>query len=149
MAGFRPVIVSLLLFGLFAIAFITFGIRLAQINDAPQSIADEPSIQNYANQLEGSLQQGYDDSYSAEVAISNSTISQANTGGLSLILDSVGGIWKTLKSVPVTIYNLTIGLIISNITGGEFGILWAVLGTILIITIIIAVIKLISQGEGE
>ena len=72
MATFRPVMIALLLFGLFSIAIINAGLLLPQANLSNQSIADHPSITNYADQLNKSL-----DKYKADVNASEEAISRS------------------------------------------------------------------------
>lgn len=146
MAEIRPLLIWLLLLGLFAMAIVTGGIMLAEQNGVNQSIADDPAITEYYSSLNETLADTYTDASNSDAAFSNSSISTSI--GIPFI-DSIWGIWKTLKEVPVTIYNLTIGLLISKVLGDVAGaIVLSVLSAILIITVIFAIVKLVSQGES-
>lgn len=146
MSEIRPVLVALLLGSLFAIAVISFGIRIADINQANQSIADDPRIKSYADSLNSSLADASSDAQSSQSALDESPTTLSS--GL-IILDAIGGIWKTLIAVPITIWNLTFGLLVSRVFGdNSFVIALSVIGTIIGITIILAVWKLVSTGEG-
>jgi hypothetical protein len=146
MVKFLPIIFGFLILGLFAIALISGGIRLAAVNNAPQSIGDDAALQSYAGSLNSSLGQAYTAANDAEKAINQSAIT-LTTGFPAL--DAVFGIWKTIKTVPITIYNLTIGLLFGRLLGSDsYAIVLGVLSSILIIGIIYAVYKVITTGEG-
>ena len=48
MATFRPILIALILFGLFSVALINGGILLASVNEANQSIGDDSKLKSYA-----------------------------------------------------------------------------------------------------
>lgn len=145
-AGLKPLIVGLLLSGLFAFALITSGIMIANSNHASHSIGDDPAIASYKNSLEGTLNQAQENANSSIEAIGESSISVIPG---AYIFDAIAGVWKTLKVVPVTIYNLTIGLLKNKIFGNNFNVVFGIFSAILIILIIFGVIKLISSGQDE
>lgn len=146
MAEFRPLIVGLLLAGLFAFALINGAIQLADVNHANQSIADDPTMSSFKTALEENLSDAYSKADNASTAFSSSPVTLSAS---SIFFDALGGIWRTMKVVPVAIYNLTIGLLMTKIFGSEqFGIVFGVIGAILIITIILGVWKMISSGES-
>lgn len=143
---FRPIVVGLLLFSMFALAMITGGIQLANVNDVDQSIGDHPLLSTYSVNLSDAVGGASDNAKSGEDAFADSDVTLSTS---SVFIDAIGGIWKTLKTIPVTIYNLTIGLVSSVIFGGgAFSIVLGIIGAILTITIIFAVWRLISTGEG-
>lgn len=146
MANFRPILVALLVLGLFGVAIITAGIRLASVNGANQSIGDDLSLAAYSSSLNQSLKDAYDSSVAANAAVSNSSITLTST---LPFIDAIGGIWKTLKSAPIAIWNLTFGIVFQNILGdNSYAIVIGVIGAILLMTIVFAVWKLISSGES-
>lgn len=146
MVNIKPILVSLLVIGLFAMGIISFGIRLAEINEAPQSIGDDPSISRFRSQLNESLAQANEDAIAGQQAIEESP----TTINLGLyIIDAIGGVWKTLISVPITLYNLTVGFLFENVfAGNSFAIALGIIGAIIGISVILAVWKLVSTGEG-
>lgn len=150
MAKLAPILISFLLAGLFAIALITGGIRLAQVNNSPNSIANDPSITSYASSVNNSLGNSLSNANNAETALGQSPSTLTTTGGSTALgLDTVQGIWKGLKGVPTTIYDLTIGLLVTKIfSGPSFWIVFAVIGSIVTLIIIVAVVKFFTQGEG-
>jgi len=146
LVNFRPLIIGLLLTGLFAVAFINGALLLASTNNAEQSIGDDPTLASYNASIRSALSDATGDAETSEEALSNSQITAT---GDTVFFDAIGGIWKTLKATPVTIYNLTAGLIINQILGSTLGlIVFGVIGTILTITIIFGVWKMVKTGES-
>ena len=144
--GLKSLLIGFLLTGLFAYVFITGGILLSTYNNPANSIGDDPSLSEYKTSLEEDLEQAYADANSSESSFSDSPIT---LGGGDIILDSISGIWKTAKSMPVTIYNLTVGLTLRKIFGSEaFAIVFGVLAAIISITIIFYVWRMIKSGES-
>jgi hypothetical protein len=146
LAGIKPLLIGLLLSGLFAFALITAGITLSLTNHASHSIGDDPAISAYRISLNNTLNEAQADANSSLEAIGESSVSILSLGS---IVDAVAGIWKTLKVVPVTIYNLTIGLLKGKVFGSSFNVVFGIMGAILIILIIFGVIKLIFSGQDE
>jgi hypothetical protein len=146
MASIRLVIINLLIVSLFAVAIITGGSMLAVQNGANQSITDDQSLSNIKANLSTGINSNYEKTKSASTSFENSSISL--TGGIPFI-DSIYGTWKVLKETPVMMYNLIFGGIFEKVLGSNSAqIILAVIGTILTITIIFAVVKLISTGDG-
>lgn len=142
----RPFIISSLILGLLALAMINAGIILASNNGATESISNDSIIRNYASNLSEELEDSSSVGSSAKESFSNSTVSVS--GGV-VFVEAIGGLWKSLTAVPVTIINLTVELIKGRILGDTA--FYAVFGVITlasIITIIFAVWKLVSTGEG-
>lgn len=145
MASFRPLVIALLLLGIFAVAIVSFGINLARENGATQNIGDNPIISNYAGNVSDTLGRAYDNANDSIESLSKSPVTL--TGGFPLF-DAIAGLWKVLKTVPITVYNLTVGLLLSTILGSTYAIVLGVVGAIFIITIIFAVWKMLSTGQG-
>lgn len=144
--GFQGYIITMLIFGLFVISLITTGIMIADQNDATQSIGDDPSISEYKSSIENNLTTAYNDVSSSNTVIENSSITTTTS---IPIFTSVQSIWKTIKKVPITVYNLTIGLAMKKLFGDSAGIVTAVISTILILLILFAVIKWVATGIGD
>jgi hypothetical protein len=137
----------MLLFGLFAIALITFGISIAEQNNPAQSIANAPSIMSYKNSIESDLSKNYKSFNESEDSFSESDTTLGNSQS-GIIINSISGIWKDLKGGSVLIINLSFGFIQKTLFGSEFLIVFNVISGILIFITLIAVIKLVMQGEG-
>lgn len=146
MSGFKPILVSLILAGLFAFSLLYGGYLLAVNNDASQSILDNPAMNSFKENLEDNLTGFYDTVNASETSFAKSPISLSQI----VFVDALGGIWKTLKIIPLAIWNLIAGLVIGNLlTQTQFIIVGGVVGSLLIITIIFGVWKLINTGESE
>lgn len=146
MAEFRPLIVSFILVGLFAIAMINV-IYFAQLdNGATTTILDDPTISSYKESITSNITETYTDSKAADNSTSSSGVSY--TFG-SPFLDAINGVWKTIKSAPIAIYQLTIGVGQKFLfSGTEALIITTAIAAIMTITIIFAVWKMISTGDG-
>ena len=146
MTEFRPLIVSLLIVGLFAFALMSAGILIGSQNNAQQNIGDDPAISSYKTSLENNLRRASESANTSERGLESSQVT-LSTGGV--ILDTIGKIWKTMKTIPITVYNLTAGILFTRLFGNEAGgLVFGVIATILILTIIFGVWKWISTGEG-
>lgn len=146
MGGIKPFLIGVLLAGLFAFALISGGIMLATNNNANQSIGDDPALVSYKNSLQLSLSEAEANANSSINALGDSPITEVQGGA---VFEAISGVWKTLKVVPVTIYNLTFGTAKSRIFGETFNIVFGILASILIIIIIFSVIKMINSGQDE
>lgn len=146
MAGIKPLLVGIMLAGLFAFALITGGIMVGTTNNANQNIGDSEALSSYKNNLETALLQSEINANSSIEAIGESPITEIQG---SFIFDAISGVWKNLKTIPVTIYNLTFGEAKTHIFGETFNPVFAIVGAILIMLIIFGVIKMITSGQDE
>lgn len=146
MAGLRPLFVGFLLAGLIIFSLITGMITLANNNNAAQNIGDDPTLAAYKENIEDTLNTAQDNSNASLEALGDSPITVIPG---SFVIDAIAGIWKTLKVVPVTLYNLTIGLLKVKIFGDGFNIVWGIISAVVIMLIIFGVIKLVSQGQDR
>jgi hypothetical protein len=119
---------------------------IANSNDADESIANNTAINDYSTDLTDSLEGAGGEGTTAYDSFSNSTISL--TGGI-VFLDAIGGLWKTLINVPRTVFILTRSLVSSTILESNgFLVVFGVITLIIILSIILAVWKLVSTGES-
>lgn len=143
---FRPIIINFLLIGLFAVAIIMAGIMVSVDNNATQSIGNDTVFSELANSLNSNLTQNYNEMEKNEQSFENSSITL--TSGIPFI-DSIYGTWKIIKKTPMLIYSLVVNVVFLRIMGDPAtNVIISVMSTILIITIIFAVIKLISSGDS-
>lgn len=146
MSGLRPFIISILLLGLLAMAVINAGILIAHDNNSKNSIANDTDINNYASSLQNSLANASETADKTDESFRNSTIS---TSGGVVFVDAIGGLWTTLIEVPSMIMKLTTNLVKGKILGDTaFYAVIGVISAILVITLILAVWKLVGTGEG-
>lgn len=143
---FRPIVINLLWISLFAVAILTAGYMVAIQNNASQSVLDDPSLASLNESLSTQLKSNYQTTTQAGASFENSSVSL--TSGIPFI-NAIYGVWKVLKNAPITMYNLIVGVIFQKLLGDTATfIIISVISTILIITIIFAVVKLVSTGEG-
>lgn len=146
MAGLRPLLTGMLLAGLFIISMISGGILLQSNNNSPQNIGNDPALASYKSSLEASLETAQSNNNASLEALGESPVSVIPG---AFIIDAIAGVWKTLKVVPVTIYNLTFGLLKVKLLGTTYNIVLGVISAILTMAIIFGVIKLVSTGQDK
>jgi hypothetical protein len=145
---FRPIMIIILLFSLFVISFINFGILLTTSNNVNSSILFDSDIRGFANDINETLITVYADANDTETSFTNSPVTLTSSSG-GVIIDAISGVWKTIKRAPVVLYNLLADLIFSKIFGdNSYAIIIVVISSIVIFTIILAVWKLIRQGDA-
>ena len=146
-AGIRPYLIGILLAGLFAFALIQGGALLAEHNQANQSITDNPALSGFKTNLESTLGEAQENANGSLNALGESPLTEVS-GGL-VVFTAISGVWKTLKAVPVTIYNLTFGLAKASVFGESFNVVFGIIGAIIIMTLIFFVIKMLTSGQDE
>jgi len=145
---FAPMIISYILFGLFALAFVTFGLSIAIINNPSQTIGNDTNLLNYKNSMEGNLANQYTAFNESEDSFTTSSTSLSNSPG-GIIIDAISGIAKTIKNGATLITNLTLGFIKNKLfANSEFLLVFSIISGILILIALIAIVRLVSQGEG-
>lgn len=143
--GFKTLIIGLLVLGLFIFCTIQGALFLAINNDASQSIGDDPRLTEYKSELEAQLLESSGDSRAADAAITNSSFTLTTSFP---VFDAIGGVWKTYRAVPIALYNLTVGLLVSYIFGETFRVVFAVVAAIIGMLIILGVWQLIATGRS-
>lgn len=151
MVEFRPLLISFILLGLFSVALINV-IYFTQVdNDATETIMDSKyGINIYKDNITTTINDGYEDVRNADNSTSGSQVT-LNAG--SPFLDAISGVWKNVKSAPIVVYKLTIGMayekLLYNSENRTEGILiLTAIGAILTLTIIFAAWKMIATGDG-
>jgi hypothetical protein len=146
MVRFVPIVTSLLLISLFIIAFVGVGLIIASDNNSNQTIGNDASLTSFNGALINATTNEASQIDASQAAFSNSSIT---TTGVFPYVNAVGGIWKTLKTTPILVYNLTIGFVLVKILGSTTAaIVTTILASILAIVIISAVVLWITRGEG-
>lgn len=146
MAKFVPLLIALLMLGIFSFAFLAGGINLQVQNDAPILLNNDSATRYFYQSINDTLYDSSDNFADANQAFSNSSIT---TTGVVPYLDAIGGVWKIMKTAPLVIYNLVIGLTFAKLFGDQAAlVITSVLGGIMIIIIISAVVFMISRGEA-
>ena len=144
--GIRPLIINFLWIGLFFVALVTGGVIMSVQNGSSNSILNNSLFANASNSFSGNLTDYYQTTSDSEKSFENSTVTL--TGGIPFI-DSIYGTWKILKSVPMIMYTLVVDVVMGTLLGSQTTtIIVSVITSILIITLIFAIVKLISSGDG-
>lgn len=144
--GLRTILVAVILSGLFAIALLNAGQSLFEANDVNRTLASDPQLNNYISNLNNTLSTSLQNNNDVETAIGETPPTLSTTG---LIFESVGNVWKTLKTVPVTIYNLTIGLLFTKLLGSnQFAIAVVIVEALFVMALLFFVVKWAFTGEG-
>lgn len=147
MGGIKQIAFALPIFALIALLVFFAGVNLSKVNQAPQSIADDPSIKVYANELNATLATFKDDTDGIQNAINESHLTVSTS---LLIIDAIGGVWKTMIHVPILIYNLTIGLVLEKLFGQQVsGLFIGVVSAILSLIIVFGVLALLSRANPD
>lgn len=151
MVEFRPLLISFILLGIFSVALINI-IYFVQIdNGADETIMDSKyGLNIYKENITTSINKGYNDISDADNSTSGSPITLSSG---SPFLDAISGVWKTVKTAPITVYKLTLGLayekLFYNSEGRTEGILiLTAIVSIITLTIIFAAWKMIATGDA-
>ena len=145
MANLRPLLVNILMLMAIVTGVITFGILIAVDNAPDRTIGNSEAINSYYVNVNNTMLQASNDS----IASYNATTTGGTTTTVCLlVLNAIGGIWKTMIQAPMLMYQLTVGLIVQNIGGTAFYMIIGVLGAIITFTIIFAVWKFLRVGES-
>ncbi len=148
MVNFAELIIGLLLVGLFFFAMVNFADNLAIDHGLEQNIRNEEIINRTFKDIERNLSRGDSSSKSATESFEAEV---AKVGETNLVFSSITSSLKTLKSMVVgvfsgifTLISIAFGL---NDSGGPGGIVLAVLGSILTLTVLLLIWKLIRTGS--
>lgn len=143
--GFKSIVVSMLIMGLFIVALVNFGDRLAIVNNAQDNIRDSPIISKILTNTTSSLITAQSDAESANTAFSNSPITLTSTP----FVNAIGSIWKTMKIVPIAIWNAIFEGTSSALgLSGPFAVVFTILAGIFIIGIVLAAWQTIATGKS-
>ncbi len=104
----RDLIIGFLLVGLYALSMISFGIGLADLNSANQSIGDDPRIINIIGNLSSELNKSQATAEGQRDAFEQET-PKLGTG--SLLFESLAGVLKTFTGTFVVMFNIIFELI--------------------------------------
>lgn len=150
--GLKNLAISMALISLFAVAFITFGVKLAIDNNANQSIADDDSVSRYLVATNTNLTDYASDVNASATAYGESEgITEGQTVVSNPVVIATKNIWNAFVGVPHGVYKLTLGLIISKIFGTDvadttFTVLFSLFSAIMVVVIIIVTYAWFRSG---
>lgn len=146
MAKFVPLTITLILLSIFSLSLLAGFIDIQTQNNAPLAVDINNSyINDLYNDLNSNISTSVDGFNSASNTFENSSI---NTGGNNIYIDSLSGVWKTIKRGPVDSVTTLLNVVYTEVFGAN-RLYLAVVLAILSIIIISAVAKLIMRGEGD
>jgi len=141
MVNTKSFVISSLLIGLFAIALVSFGVKIAENNNANQTILDNEAISSGYTSINSSLAKSQTDFENQ----SGTFFSEAPIiGEIGIILTSIVNVGKVITGTARGIYDLTIGMIFS--TFGINNIVLTVITSIILITIVLIVWRTYRSG---
>lgn len=130
MASFRGFITTALLFGLFLVSIIMFGSQLAIDNESNNSILNNPNINATMITMSTNLTNTQD-------VAEDQSASQDETLPIAVfdfLFESIIGTVKIFKGTASLVYNLTLGLLVSEL--GVPPIVLATFTAIILITLV-------------
>lgn len=147
MVKFVPIMIALILTGMFTIALLYGGILFQITNDAPVKITDDPEIANLSTDISSSLGETSNNLNSADQSFSNSTIT---TTGVIPYVNAISGVWQVIKKGPTLGYNIISTFIFDKLLGGDptAFVIVSALAAILMLIVISAVVYMVSRGEA-
>lgn len=140
-------VTAMFFIAMFVIAIITFEVTLAENNNAQQDLLDNPTTREFLKDINTTLETSYQTQQGIENASVNSPVTKT---GVIPFIDATEGLWKTLKTIPTTTYNLIVGMLRTSIfQGAALQILVTVVGFLFTAGIILAAYKFFSSGDAK
>lgn len=155
MDGIRHIITGLLVFSLFVITFISFGVNFAEENNANQTIIDDNSPLKTIYENVDSTLKDYDDQgiqQSANDSFGSFYEEEETSGIIGSITDffirSILGVGKTIAGIANTIFEVTLNPLLKTlgIQSEIARVIGIVLSTIMMFTLILLAWKLYRLG---
>lgn len=145
--GLKSLAISFTLVGIFVFAMLFFGIQLASDNASNQSIADDASVGVFRTTLNSTFITYSDQINASESSFSNT---EPTVGVLGLQLVSVSSIWKSIVTLPILIYRLTLGLIVEKIFGDiNFFPVFTIMTALVVLVAVLYAWKWIRGGDPD
>lgn len=154
--GLKGIIISIILIGVFLLAFTNFAILLAYNNSPSQSISQDTNLIDTAEGVNSGLLETYNNSDIAFNALSNSSITLSGEAGITL--DSLAGTWRLVWKSPQILYDLTIGYVSETLFSGQTitgipiisgSVIITIIGALILLTLMFAVWKAYQTGDPE
>ncbi len=149
--GFNSYLVGLTLVAVFVFAIVTFGIQFGVDNATSISLADDPSINEFAGNVSSELDTARSDQGAAEDAFEAGTKDQIELTG-DIGIPAVTSLRTLFVAAPLGIINLIADLIFTNLFGesGEgFGIVIGMVIAIIFSVGLLLFYKVIKTGDSE
>jgi len=144
--SFRNTLFATLLIGLFTFALMFFAIEQGQNVNAPLNINEDPRI----NKAFGNLSQQLNTTQTrSESQLESFQTENPILSFGTLVVFAIVSIGKVLTDMVTGFYNITFGLIFDVLFGGDptFGIVIGVVVSILIVSIVFLLWRVLKAGE--
>lgn len=147
MAGFRGFWIALIMVAVFLIAILNFSTRFLDENNPSQNLSSDANFNVAYNNLTAELGTLQSDTENAKIEFEKSKPSK--TDFLFLIFETIWSVPLNLLGNAYAIYNFVLRYMIPTVFGVEFNVVWGAIFSVLIVTGIILLIKIVRSGEGE
>lgn len=138
------ILIIFLVFGLFLVMFISGSDYLALNNEPSQSFSSNyDSLNSLNDNTTDELYTAYDNTADAELSLNQSGI---ETSGEGITINAYGSMWRILKASPTVVFNLFATFLQQQ--GILSSIVLTTLGTILTIIVLMAIWRMVRQGDG-
>lgn len=145
--GFKSLMISLLLVGLFTVSLITFSGNNTINNGGNESIFNDPKISSLNQSLRSNLGQYQTDAGASSQSFSNDT---PIIGGESIQVGSITSIWKTIITAPKAVYQVTSNYVVNTLFDSiEFAVIFTTIIAILVVVIVLYAWQLIRTGVSD
>lgn len=149
MAGFRPMIIGAVLTALFAVCLFTFMVTFTQSNNPTSPLLTDQnfsSITNSVNSMNNSLTSF---GTTTNNAISTLNGSSPSLAFLFLIFNGAFTIPLSFLATGANLFGNLTSLASIQLLGSPFAIVFSILMSILLVTLVLLIIKFIRTGEEE
>lgn len=142
----KEFVITFLIIGLFTTCILAFGIELGNLNDANQSISNDPRFSAFNSSLSRNLTDIQEKGESSRLAFESENPILAFG---EFIFQSIIAVGKTFTSGVFGFANLLIGIIFNVLFGGDpaFAVITGTLLTIMTIMIIFLLWKTYRSGD--
>lgn len=132
---------SLVIYGFFN------GLNILTIeNQATETFYGDALVKATSDNLQGNSSNYLSDANKAKNVLGNSSVSQGGVAGQNQVFNSVSKLWNGIIEKPIAIYNVVIEIGQKRIFG-DFTII-SVFAGLLTLALIIAIIRMVTTGEG-
>lgn len=139
---FKGLIITALLVGLFIFAVISFGIQLAENNNANMSILNNPSINKSFASITSELEEAEDTAESGRVGLWSGIPILEEVG---IVLDSIVSVGQVFSGMVIGVFGITFELITTTL--GIPPIVLGVITAIILISIVLLAWSVFKAGK--
>lgn len=142
MAGFRELVIGMILVGLFFIATVNFGINLAADNGKNSTLLNDSTLNQTYVDTQSNLYSAYDSSNASRTSFETEDVKATSD---NLVLSTIKGVGTAFGSTSVGLYNVLFGF--AGDVLGIPSIILSTFATILTMVIVFYAWRLYRAGE--